>query len=80
MSEPTHQSEHRAFPEHPPVFSIRLSILLGLIGNSWTLYFLVYYGFTFFGFSVYVSVPLAFLAALAALVEPILMYFATGSI
>lgn len=57
----------------------RISIVAGLVGNAWTLYLAVYYLLSFIGATT-IAEPLAFLAGLAAIMEPILTYWATGTL
>lgn len=57
----------------------RVSILTALIVNAWTIYVAVYYALSFIGATT-VAGPLALLAGLAALLEPVLTFLATGMI
>jgi hypothetical protein len=57
----------------------RISILAVLIVNAWTIYLAVYYLLFFIGATTLAG-PLALLAGLAALLEPVLTYLATGRI
>jgi len=62
------------------MYGTRFSILIGLIGNVWTLYALVYVTLGYFGVSELTRVSFASVTSIAALVEPILTYLATRKI
>ena len=65
--------------ELPLMHRTRVSILTALIVNAWTMYAAVYYALFFMGATT-VAGPLALLAGMAALLEPVLTYLATGRI
>lgn len=58
----------------------RLSIVIGLLFNMWTIYAAVYLALSDFGADKDITLSVAFLSALAALIEPILTYFCRGHI
>jgi len=61
------------------VMNTRISLVFSLVVNAWTLYLATYYGLWFLGATT-VAGPMAFLAGLAAVMEPLLTLIVTGRI